>query len=93
MDLGGRVLEIIPTPGHHPSAVAIYDEATGMLLTGDTVYPGRLYVQDFPAFQDSLRTLCDFSASHPVTCSARRPHRNAGPAVQGLSARLDLAPR
>ena len=66
-DLGGRVLEVIPTPGHHPSAVAIYDEATGVLLTGDTVYPGRLYVQDFQAFQDSLRTLCDFSDSHPVS--------------------------
>ena len=67
LDLGGRVLEVIPTPGHHPSAVAIYDEATRMLLTGDTVYPGRLYVQDFPAFQDSLCTLCDFSASHRVS--------------------------
>lgn len=66
-DLGGRVLEVIPAPGHHPSAVAIYDKDTGMLLTGDTVYPGRLYVQDFPAFQESLRTLCDFSAKHPVT--------------------------
>ena len=67
VDLGGRVLEVIPTPGHHPSAVAVYDGATGMLLTGDTVYPGRLYVQDFPAFQESLRTLCDFSALHPVS--------------------------
>ena len=67
MDLGGRALEVLPTPGHHPSAVAIYDEATGILLTGDTVYPGRLYVHDFPAFQESLRTLCDFSASHPVS--------------------------
>lgn len=67
VDLGGRVLDVIPTPGHHPSAVAIYDEATGMLLTGDTVYPGRLYVQDFPAFQDSLRALCVFSAAHPVS--------------------------
>lgn len=66
VDLGGRVLEVIPTPGHHPSAVAIYDGATGILLTGDTVYPGRLYVQDFPAFQESLRSLCDFSAAHPV---------------------------
>ena len=67
VDLGGRVLDVIPTPGHHPSAVAVYDGATGMLLTGDTVYPGRLYVQDFPAFQESLRTLCDFSALHPVS--------------------------
>ena len=67
LNLGGRVLEVIPTPGHQTSAVAIYDEATGMLLTGDTVYPGRLYVQDFPAFEDSLRALCDFSAAHPVS--------------------------
>lgn len=66
LDLGGRVLEVIPAPGHHPSAVAIYDEATGVLLTGDTVYPGRLYVQDFPAFQASLRSLCEFSAANPV---------------------------
>ncbi|HEX9088968.1 MAG TPA: MBL fold metallo-hydrolase [Arthrobacter sp.] len=66
-DLGGRVLEVIPAPGHHPSAVVIYDEATGLLLTGDTVYPGRLYVRDFPAFQESLRTLCDFAAAHPVS--------------------------
>jgi hydroxyacylglutathione hydrolase len=66
-DLGGRLLEVIPTPGHHPSSVAIYDAATGALLTGDTVYPGRLYVSDFPAFQASLQTLCEFSTVHRVT--------------------------
>jgi hydroxyacylglutathione hydrolase len=66
-ELGGRLLEVIPVPGHHPSSVAIYDGATGALLTGDTVYPGRLYVSDFPAFQASLRTLCEFSKDHPVT--------------------------
>lgn len=66
-DLGRRVLEVIPTPGHHPSALTIYDEMTGALLTGDTVYPGRLYAPDFPAFEASLHTLCEFSAAHPVT--------------------------
>ncbi|MEC5190852.1 hydroxyacylglutathione hydrolase [Arthrobacter sp. MP_M7] len=66
-DLGGRVLEVIPTPGHHPSAVAFYDRDTGILLTGDTVYPGRLYVQDFPVFERSLQVLCDFAAARPVT--------------------------
>jgi glyoxylase-like metal-dependent hydrolase (beta-lactamase superfamily II) len=65
-DLGGRVLDVMPTPGHHPSAIAIYDGASGALLTGDTVYPGRLYVDDFPAFRNSLRSLCDFSAAHQV---------------------------
>ena len=66
VDLGGRVLEVIPTPGHHPSAITVYDAVTGTLLTGDTVYPGRLYVSDFTAFEASLRTLCDFAASHRV---------------------------
>ncbi len=66
VDLGGRVVAVIPTPGHHPSAITVYDDLTGALLTGDTVYPGRLYVPDFPAFEASLRTLCDFAAAHQV---------------------------
>ncbi|MGY2746835.1 MBL fold metallo-hydrolase [Arthrobacter sp. UYCu723] len=66
LDLGGRVLDVIPTPGHHPSSVTIYDAITGALLTGDTVYPGRLYVRDFPSFEASIDTLCAFSAEHPV---------------------------
>lgn len=66
-DLGGRVLEVIPSPGHHPSAVTVYDPVTAVLLTGDTVYPGRLYVEDFPAFEATLHSLCAFTASRPVT--------------------------
>lgn len=66
-DLGGRVLDVIPTPGHHASAITLYDAMSGVLLSGDTVYPGRLYVEDFPAFEASLRTLCDFVDAHPVT--------------------------
>ncbi|MEE4490323.1 MBL fold metallo-hydrolase [Streptomyces sp. BE230] len=50
VDLGGRVLECLATPGHHEAAVTYYDPHTGILLTGDTVYPGRLYVADWAAF-------------------------------------------
>ena len=50
LDLGGRVLECLATPGHHASAITYFDAATGFLLTGDTVYPGRLYVEDWAAF-------------------------------------------
>ncbi|MGW3043541.1 hypothetical protein ACWC9T_26630 [Kitasatospora sp. NPDC001159] len=39
---GGRVLECLAPPGHHEAAVTYYDPWTGFLLTGDTVYPGRL---------------------------------------------------
>src|ERR1700722_16178879 len=60
-DLGGRVLDIIPIPGHEPSSVAIYDRQTGILFTGDTLYPGRLYVEDPSAFALSIQRLVDFT--------------------------------
>ena len=46
LDLGGRVIDVIPSPGHDQPAVTYYDRSTGLLLTGDTVYPGRLYVAE-----------------------------------------------
>ena len=39
-DLGGRVLEVTGSPGHHRAAITIYDPWSGFLLTGDTVLPG-----------------------------------------------------
>ncbi|WP_205315508.1 MBL fold metallo-hydrolase [Nonomuraea lactucae] len=67
VDLGGRVLDCLATPGHHEAAVTFYDPWTGFLLTGDTVYPGRLYVDDWPAFTRSIDRLIEFSDSRPVT--------------------------
>lgn len=66
-DLGGRVLELIRCPGHHASSIAIFDPWTGFLFTGDTVYPGRLYARDFPAFVASLDRLVEFAKERPVT--------------------------
>jgi glyoxylase-like metal-dependent hydrolase (beta-lactamase superfamily II) len=56
-ELGDRTLEITGVPGHHETSVALYDPWSGLLLTGDTVYPGRLYVQDTPAFTESLQRM------------------------------------
>jgi glyoxylase-like metal-dependent hydrolase (beta-lactamase superfamily II) len=66
-ELGDRELRVLATPGHHPSSVTVYDPATGFLLTGDTVYPGRLYVDDLPAFRASIERLVAFAAEHPVS--------------------------
>lgn len=65
-DLGGRAMDIIPIPGHTDDSIALYDRRTAILLTGDTVYPGRLYVTDFPAFQKSLHRLAVFIDGKPV---------------------------
>jgi glyoxylase-like metal-dependent hydrolase (beta-lactamase superfamily II) len=68
VDLGGRVLDLIPIPGHDVAGIALYDRRTGILLTGDSVYPGRLYVTAaaFPAFVASHRRLVEFTKDKPV---------------------------
>lgn len=61
-DLGGREVEVIGSPGHHETSISVYDPHSGLLLTGDTVYPGRLYVVDREAFAatlDRLVAICD----------------------------------
>lgn len=66
LDLGGRVLEVTSIPGHEAASIAIFDAWTGFLLTGDTVYRGRLYVEDIAAFTASLESLVAIAASRPV---------------------------
>lgn len=66
-DLGGRVLDVLAIPGHEPASIAVYDRETGVLLTGDTFYPGRLYVRDTAAFAASTGRLVAFTAARPVT--------------------------
>jgi glyoxylase-like metal-dependent hydrolase (beta-lactamase superfamily II) len=66
-DLGGRVLDVLAIPGHHASSIAVYDPWSQLLITGDTVYPGRLYVSDFPAFLASLDRLVAFADTHEVS--------------------------
>jgi glyoxylase-like metal-dependent hydrolase (beta-lactamase superfamily II) len=66
-DLGDRILDIIPIPGHERASIAVSDRRTGILLTGDTLYPGRLYVRDREAFTRSVQPLVEFSADKAVT--------------------------
>lgn len=82
-DLGGRRLEIIGSPGHHPAAITVYDPHSGFLLTGDTVLPGRLYAADYAEFLATLDRLVAFtetrSVSHVLGCHVEmrtRPGRD-----------------
>jgi glyoxylase-like metal-dependent hydrolase (beta-lactamase superfamily II) len=100
-DLGGRALEVFAIPGHHPASIAVYDPRTGVLLTGDTVYPGRLYISDPDAFVASLERLVRFARSRPVSYvlgghveMTRTPGRDypIGTRYQPHEAPLPLAP-
>ncbi|HEX2950261.1 MAG TPA: MBL fold metallo-hydrolase, partial [Armatimonadota bacterium] len=43
IDLGGRTLKAIHTPGHSPGHLCFYEQARGYLFTGDLLYAGTLY--------------------------------------------------
>jgi hydroxyacylglutathione hydrolase len=66
VDLGERVIDVIPIPGHDTASIALYDRRTGILLTGDSLYPGRLYIHDLGEFERSTERLIRFTAGKPV---------------------------
>jgi glyoxylase-like metal-dependent hydrolase (beta-lactamase superfamily II) len=67
IELGGRKVTVIPTPGHQEEAISIYDHETKWLLTGDTLYPGYIYVKDWQAYRKSINSLANFANSNKVT--------------------------
>jgi glyoxylase-like metal-dependent hydrolase (beta-lactamase superfamily II) len=63
------VLDVMPTPGHHPSHIIVFDEKDRLLLSGDTLYPGRLYVptDQFATFRDSIDRVVAFTKDRRVS--------------------------
>ena len=66
LDLGGGIVDVIPTPGHESAHVAFYDERTALLFSGDFLMPGRLTLEDTAADQRSAARVIDFLANRPV---------------------------
>jgi glyoxylase-like metal-dependent hydrolase (beta-lactamase superfamily II) len=61
IDLGGRTLEVVATPGHTPDAIALLDDENGLLFTGDSFYLGPIYLfrpeTDLDAYVASMQKL------------------------------------
>ncbi|HZR55468.1 MAG TPA: MBL fold metallo-hydrolase [Terriglobales bacterium] len=66
VDLGNRIIDVIPTPGHYASHVSYYDRETGLFFSGDFFLPGRLIIDDANADLASARRVADFIANRPV---------------------------
>ncbi len=67
IDLGNRVIDIIPIPGHEKASIAVYDDETKILLSGDSFYPGRLYINDWASFKLSIQRLVYFTNTHRIS--------------------------
>ncbi len=67
-DLGGRALSILATPGHQAAAIMVYDPQLKLLISGDTLYPGRLYipVNFLGDNRESIDRLAAFAKRHPI---------------------------
>ena len=61
LDLGGRTLEVLLTPGHTPDSLCLLDRQNRLLFTGDTFYLGPIYLYvpetDVAAYERSLDRL------------------------------------
>ena len=64
IDLGDRAFEVLHLPGHSPGSIALWEAATGILFSGDTVYDGPLIddfyhsvVADYVASMERLRCI------------------------------------
>jgi hydroxyacylglutathione hydrolase len=68
-DLGGRIIDVIPSPGHQAAEVTYFDRKTRLLLTGDALYPGRLYctADNFDAYRRSIDRVVDFTKTKQVS--------------------------
>lgn len=68
IDLGGRTITVLYTPGHSPGHLCFYEEKSRFLFTGDLVYKGTLFA-NYPftnpiAYLESIKKLSDIPASH-----------------------------
>jgi glyoxylase-like metal-dependent hydrolase (beta-lactamase superfamily II) len=66
-NLGNRVVDVIPAPGHNPAHVVFYDRVTALLFSGDFLLPARLIVDDIVAYRASARRVMEFLRDRPVS--------------------------
>lgn len=61
INLGGRKLRVIQTPGHTPDSICLHDAQNKLLFTGDSYYAGQIYLfvpeTDLMAYERSVAQL------------------------------------
>jgi glyoxylase-like metal-dependent hydrolase (beta-lactamase superfamily II) len=67
IDLGDRIIDVLPAPGHHPSQLVYYDRNTGLVFSGDFLLPGRLLIDDWSAYEASAQRVAKFVKDRPVS--------------------------
>jgi hydroxyacylglutathione hydrolase len=91
IDLGGRTLRVLSTPGHTPSSVALFDAPNRRLFIGDFIYPTTLYAflpgASLSAYQATARMLLGMLPTDTVLWTAHCCRKNEGVSAPWLSMR------
>lgn len=66
LDLGGRTVDVIPTPGHNATHISFYDRNSGLFFSGDFLMPGRLLIDDAAADVASANRVAAFVKDRPI---------------------------
>jgi len=66
-NLGQRIVDVLPAPGHNPAHVIFYDRVTDLVFSGDFLLPARLIVDDIGAYRASARRVMEFLRDRPVS--------------------------
>ncbi len=89
IDLGGRSLRILSTPGHTPSSVALFDAQMKRLYIGDFIYPTTLYAflpgASLSAYQATAKMLLEVLPADTVLWTAHCCRKNEGVSAPWLS--------
>jgi glyoxylase-like metal-dependent hydrolase (beta-lactamase superfamily II) len=68
VDLGNRAFNILHLPGHSPGSIALWEEKTGILFSGDTIYQGGLYDSVYHSDKELYRESLSRLRELPVKC-------------------------
>jgi glyoxylase-like metal-dependent hydrolase (beta-lactamase superfamily II) len=95
IDLGGRILNVLHTPGHSIGHIAYYDETEGILFSGDTAYRGPMYAcfkgSDPAAFDASARRLAAMADEVRWLAPGHHEILQGGAFLRELAAAMDAA--
>lgn len=67
IDLGDRIVDVIPTPVHKETKISFYDGNTGLFFSGDFLMPGRLLIGDKKTDLASAERAAAFGKDRPVS--------------------------
>ncbi len=74
IELGGRILTVHHTPGHSLGSICLLDSRDNLLFTGDTYYPGMIYIHlegsNFDVFVKSMTYLVGLLDQVDLLCPA-----------------------